>query len=39
MSEINMIFGEDVTIETILMLHNAGMEFVIEDGQISEVIF
>lgn len=36
--DIKMIFGNDVNIETLLMMHEAGFEFVIEGGHISEVI-
>lgn len=35
---LDVIMGKEVNIETLLELHSAGFEFVIEDGMITEVI-
>lgn len=38
--DLNLIFGGDATIEDLIELHDKkGLEFVVEDGQISEIIF
>ena len=36
--DISLIYGGEVEVADILMLHSLGYEFVIEDGQITEVI-
>lgn len=36
--DLNLIFGADVTIETLCEMNDAGFEFVIEAGAITEVI-
>ncbi len=36
--DISLIYGGVAEVADILMLHNLGYEFVIEDGQITEVI-
>ena len=36
--EFGLIYGGAAEVADILMLHNLGYEFVIEDGQITEVI-
>lgn len=38
MLDLHEIFFCDVTVGTLLTLHEQGFEFVVEDGQISEVI-
>lgn len=38
MSDLHEIFKGNVTIETLLMLHEDGFEFVISGGRITEVI-
>ena len=36
--ETNLIYGGQATLEDLLVLHNLGFEFVIEDGVIKDVI-
>ena len=36
--EIDLIYGEDVTLETIAMLYAAGYTFLIEYGKITKVM-
>lgn len=39
MEELKLIYGGEVTVETVLALHDVGFEFVIEDGRIANMIF
>ena len=36
--DLNLIFGGYATLEDLCVLHELGFEFVVEDGQVSEVI-
>ena len=36
--DVKMIFGDDVTLEQLYNLSDNGIEFVVEDGCITEVI-
>ena len=36
--DVKMIFGQEVTLEQLYKLNDKGIEFVIEDGSITEVI-
>lgn len=36
--DLKLIFGGEATLEDLCALHELGYEFIIEDGQISEVI-
>lgn len=36
--DTNLIYGGQATLEDLMALHNLGFEFVVEDGEISDVL-
>lgn len=36
--DTNLIYGGQATLEDLCILHNLGFEFVVEDGEITDVL-